>query len=153
MIKYLLTFLLCFVLFLNTNAQTAIRKKHFNLSKGVALDGFDPVGYFTQNKAIKGSAQIAYTLENVTYYFANTTSKDSFIKNPKKYEPQFGGWCAYAMGATNNKVEIDPETFKIINGKLYLYFHNWVNNTLLKWNKDEDKLKSQAEKNWANMIN
>jgi YHS domain-containing protein len=153
MAKYIFTFLLSLFLFQGLIAQTATRKKHFNLKNGLAIEGYDPVAYFTQNKAIKGNAQIAYTLENVTYYFTNTTNKDSFIKNPKKYEPQFGGWCAYAMGATNDKVDVDPETFKIIDGKLYLYFHNWVNNTLLKWNKDEAKLKTKADKNWANMIN
>jgi hypothetical protein len=51
------------------------------------------------------------------------------------------------MGATNSKVEIEPETFKIINGKLYLFYHSWVNNTLNKWNKDEINLKSKADKN------
>ena len=70
------------------------------------------------------------------------------MKDPKKYEPQYGGWCAYAMGASNEKVEIDPETFKIVNGKLYLFFHNFINNTLLKWNKDEANLKALADKNW-----
>jgi hypothetical protein len=52
------------------------------------------------------------------------------------------------MGAANDKVEIDPETFKILNGKLYLFYHTWVNNTLNKWNKDEAGLKSKADANW-----
>ena len=52
------------------------------------------------------------------------------------------------MGATNEKVEIDPETFKIINGRLFLFYHTWVTNTLTKWNKDEANLKVKADKNW-----
>lgn len=129
-------------------AQSSLRTKHSNLENGLAIQGFDPVPYFTQNKAIKGSKQFVAQYEGVIYYFANATNKDLFLKEPKKYEPQYGGWCAYAMGATNEKVEIDPETFKVLNGKLYLFYHSWTNNTLLKWNKDETNLKSKADKNW-----
>jgi hypothetical protein len=56
------------------------------------------------------------------------------------------------MGATGEKVEIDPETFKILDGKLYLFYHSWTNNTLTKWNKDEASLKSRADKSWIKYI-
>jgi YHS domain-containing protein len=131
-------------------AQSAIRSKQFNLESGVAIQGFDPVAYFTLQKAVEGNKKFATNFEGVTYYFASAFNKEMFLKDPKKYEPQYGGWCAYAMGATGEKVEIDPETFKILNGKLYLYYHSWTNNTLLKWNRDEANLKSKAEKNWMN---
>lgn len=136
------------LLFGMLDAQPALRTKHFNLEKGVELKGYDPVAYFTQNKPVKGSQQFAANVESVTYYFSNAANKDLFLKDYKKYEPQYGGWCAYAMGATSEKVEIDPETFKISNGKLYLFYHTWVNNTLNKWNKDEPNLKTNADKNW-----
>jgi YHS domain-containing protein len=142
-----LTILFAIPLFVN--GQANIRTKQFNLESGLAIQGYDPVAYFTQNKAIEGSKQITATVEGVTYRFVNTTDKELFLKDPKKYEPQYGGWCAYAMGATNEKVEIDPETFKILNGKLYLFFHSWTNNTLPKWNKDETTLKPKADKNWT----
>lgn len=129
-------------------AQSALRLKQFNFENGLAIQGYDPVAYFTQGKAIEGNKQFAAVFEGVTYRFANAANKDLFLKDPKKYEPQYGGWCAYAMGATNEKVEIDPETFKIVNGKLYLFFHNFINNTLPKWNKDEANLKAKADKNW-----
>lgn len=133
-------------------AQSAIRSKQFNLERGVAIQGFDPVAYFTLQKAVEGNKKFATNFEGVTYYFASSSNKELFLKDPKKYEPQYGGWCAYAMGATGEKVEIDPETFKILNGKLYLYYHSWTNNTLLKWNRDEANLKSKAEKNWMNFF-
>lgn len=129
-------------------AQSTLHTKQYNLEDGIAIQGFDPVAYFTQNKAIKGNKQFATKYEGVVYYFANAADKDLFLKDPKKYEPQYGGWCAYAMGAANEKVEIDPETFKILNGKLYLFYHSWTNNTLLKWNKDEASLKAKADNNW-----
>jgi hypothetical protein len=56
------------------------------------------------------------------------------------------------MGSSGEKVEIDPETFKIINGKLYLFYHSWVNNTLTKWNEDEKNLKNKADSNWQKLI-
>ena len=75
-----------------------------------------------------------------------------FLKNPKNYEPQYGGWCAYAMGSNGEKVEVDPETYKILDGKLYVFYNAYFNNTLKSWNKDEAKLKKQADKNWQKII-
>ena len=131
-------------------AQFDLRLKSFNLEKKVAIQGFDPVSYFTIGKATKGNKEITAVAEGITYFFATTTNKEIFLKDYKKYEPQYGGWCAYAMGSTGEKVEIDPETFKVLNGKLYLFYHTWANNTLIKWNKDEVKLKTNADKNWLN---
>ena len=149
LITSLTTFLV--VVFLNASifAQQTSRIAQFNIDKGVALQGYDPVAYFTQNKAVKGKKELAVAAEGITYYFATADDKELFKKDFKKYEPQYGGWCAYAMGASSEKVEIDPETFKIIGGKLYLFYHTWTNNTLNKWNKDETNLKSKADFSWA----
>lgn len=130
-------------------SQALQRSKQFNLENGLAIQGYDPVAYFTQNKAAEGNKQLTAVFEGVTYRFSSAANKELFVKDPKKYEPQYGGWCAYAMGATGEKVEIDPETFKILNGKLYLFYHSWTNNTLTKWNKDEPTLKSKADKSWT----
>jgi YHS domain-containing protein len=139
------------VLLLNSTAfsQQATRTAQFNIEKSVAIQGYDPVAYFTQNKTIKGKKDFAVAAEGVTYYFATAENKELFRKDYKKYEPQYGGWCAYAMGATGEKVEIDPETFKIVGGKLYLFYHSWTNNTLTKWNKDEANLKPKADASWT----
>ncbi|WP_259014632.1 YHS domain-containing (seleno)protein [Emticicia fluvialis] len=133
-------------------AQPNTRARQFNLENGLAIQGYDPVAYFNEHKAIKGNKQWNTSYEGASYWFGSPANKETFLKDPKKYEPQYGGWCAYAMGATGEKVEIDPETFKILNGKLYLFYHSWVNNTLPKWNKDEANLKQKADKNWMNFI-
>ena len=134
-------------------AQESTRKKQFNLdSKGLAIDGYDPVAYFTQNKAIEGKSEFFAKAEGAVYRFSSEENKNLFLKNYKAYEPQYGGWCAYAMGANGEKVEIDPETFKIISGKLYLFYHSWSNNTLNKWNKEENNLKTKADKNWLDIF-
>ncbi|MBS1638303.1 MAG: YHS domain protein [Bacteroidetes bacterium] len=123
-----------------------------NTTNGVALSGYDPVSYFTAGKAVEGSKNISYNQAGVTYYFASETNRNLFKKSPTSFEPQYGGWCAYAMGKTGEKVEVDPETFKIINGKLYLFYNAYFNNTLPKWNKDEVSLKALADKNWNNLL-
>lgn len=149
--KLLILSMLSFVVISTTAfSQEATRKAQFNLDKSkVAIQGYDPVAYFVVNKAIKGSKSFTAFADGVVYYFSSQANKSLFLNNYEKYEPQYGGWCAYAMGATNEKVEIDPETFKIVNGKLYLFYHTWVNNTLTKWNKDEALLKAKADINWS----
>jgi YHS domain-containing protein len=144
----LFALLFCFTSF----SQTPLRKKHFNQDKNIAIQGYDVVAYFTKGKAIEGNKQYAALADGITYYFSSIANKELFIKDYKKYEPQYGGWCAYAMGANGEKVEIDPETFKIVNGKLYLFYHSFINNTLPKWNEDEINLKTKADKNWTNIF-
>lgn len=137
-----------------TFAQTTgKRTSEFNLEKKVAIQGYDPVSYFTQKKAVKGKPAISLTYEGVIYNFSSQANKDLFLKNPSSYEPQYGGWCAYAMGDSGDKVEIDPATFKIIDNKLYLFYNAYFNNTLKSWNKDETNLKKKAEANWKKIIN
>ena len=127
---------------------TVVRRKNFNLENGIAIQGYDPVAYFMQNKAVKGNNNISVFYEGATYYFTSAENKQEFKKDPAKYEPQYGGWCAFAMGKKGEKVEIDPGTFKIIDGKLYLYYNKYLNNTLNSWNKEEINLKSKADANW-----
>jgi YHS domain-containing protein len=130
-------------------SQEVLRKKQFNIEDGLAIQGYDPVAYFTQGKAVKGNKDLAVYDQGVTYYFATAANKEAFKKEPAKYEPQYGGWCAYAMGAKGEKVNIDPKTFKVLAGKLYLFYNRFFNNTLTEWNKDEAHLKQEADKNWG----
>ncbi len=135
----------------SAQAQTNpdVRKKQFNLEDGVAIKGYDPVAYFTQNKAVKGQTANKVAYKNITYYFATPANAEAFQKMPEKYEPAYGGWCAYAMGATGEKVEIDPATFEVRQGRLYLFYHTFFNNTLPKWQKDEPNLQKKADQSWT----
>ncbi|MBC7828334.1 MAG: YHS domain protein [Chitinophagaceae bacterium] len=126
----------------------SLRKKHFNLDNGVALAGYDAVSYLNQSKAVKGNKNFSLAHEGITYNFSSAANKEEFTKNPSKYEPAYGGWCAYAMGSDGEKVSIDPKTFKIVNGKLNLFYNKFFNNTLEDWNKDETNLKKKADANW-----
>lgn len=128
-----------------------VRKKHFNIQKNIAIDGYDPVSYF-EGEPLEGDENIAFWYKGIKYLFSSNTTLNKFKLNPSKYEPAYGGWCAYAMGTSGEKVKIDPETFKIINGKLYLFYNFRGNNTLEDWNDDEFKLKAAADGNWVNAL-
>lgn len=115
------------------------------------MEGYDPVSYFEGNP-VEGDRSISYTQRGVTYYFSSKQALQKFKANPEQYEPAYGGWCAYAMGESGEKVKVDPETYKILNGRLYLFYNFWTNNTLDTWNKNEKKLKQAADINWQKMI-
>lgn len=126
--------------------------KHYNLKSGFIAKGYDVVAYF-DNKAIEGSSSYVATHKGVKYKFANATNLRKFKADPDKYEPAYGGWCAYAMGKRAAKVNIDPTTFEIRDGKLYLFYNRFMTNTLNSW-KDEgpNQLKQKADKNWLDIL-
>lgn len=126
--------------------------QHINTNNGVAIGGYDPVSYFALQKAMKGNPKIWSQNKGIIYYFSSEANKKVFQENPQKFEPQYGGWCAYAIADHGKKVEINPETFKIIRGKLYLFYNANLNNTLKKWNKDEENLMALADRYWSKLI-
>lgn len=145
-----------FVLFCLTNIVRAqnenTRIKHYNTENNVALSGYDPITYFV-NKPLSGKKEISYTYKGIVYHFINDKSLTIFKASPNKYEPAYGGWCAYAL--TKDKpqlMEADPETFKIIEGKLYVFYNSFGINTVKKWNKDELASKNKADQNWKKII-
>jgi YHS domain-containing protein len=129
----------------------ALRKQHYNVKKNLGLEGYDPVSYF-DGKPQEGNSDLKFVYKNITYHFASATNLSKFKSNPDKFEPAYGGWCAYAMGESGEKVKIDPETFKILGGRLYLFYNFWGNNTLKDWEKDEKKLKEKADHNWKKIV-
>jgi len=147
------TFFSFFIIFLFINTvtgQNVHRIKNFNVDKStLAIEGYDPVAYFISKKGMEGKKDISLISEGITYHFSTVQNRELFKANPSKYEPQFGGWCSYAMGENGDKVAADPETFKILNGKLYLFYNKFFNNTLKGWDKNENVLKQKAEQNWA----
>jgi YHS domain-containing protein len=133
------------------NTEIAKRQKHFNISKSnLALEGYDAVSYF-KNKPQKEEAKFAVSNNGITYYFASKENLEAFKSNPEKYEPAYGGWCAYAM-AKGEKVEVDIKNYKITNGKLYLFYKGFFSNTLDDWNKEENVLLPKANNHWKNIF-
>jgi YHS domain-containing protein len=146
--------LLLFVFQIGVAQDATQRKNNFNLTRnGVALSGYDPVSYFKSPEPKKGEAKWSYTYKGVTYWFSSASNRSEFVNLPAAYEPSYGGWCAYALGTSGEKVEVDPLTYKIYQGKLLLFYNRFFTNTLTLWNKDEDTFFTTAEKNWPSIIN
>jgi YHS domain-containing protein len=142
----LLLMCLCTAVFAQT--ENAQRRRNFNLTdNGVAIREFDAVSYF-KGKPVKGNEKFEYTYKGIDYYFANAENMEEFKKTPGKYEPAYGGWCAYTVGVDGSRVKSDPATYKIVEGRLYLFSNSNGKNMLLAWNKNEAKLKAAADKNW-----
>lgn len=136
------------VLTLNAAAGSPPAIAQYNLGKNhLALEGYDPVSYFTQGKAVKGRPDLAAQHRGVTYWFTSEADRKQFVATPEKFLPAYGGWCATAM-AKGEKVEIDPANFKITNGRLFLFFKAFYANALKDWNKDEANLTARADAHW-----
>jgi hypothetical protein len=117
-------------------------------ASGIALDGYDPVAFFTLGKPTHGDPGISATLEGATYLFASKEHKRIFEADPRKYLPQFGGFCAYGA-ALNALFPVDINTWQVRDGKLYLN----LNPTILKaFNQDFDGNVKKAQKNWAGLV-
>jgi len=153
--------LLCLSVFLMNSAQAQhpelsdeVRSQEFSLSKkSLALDGYDPVAYF-QGDPKKGSKGISLNHAGVHYRFSSAENLDRFKENPAQFEPQYGGWCAWAMYDDGGRTEANPESFKIVDEKLYLFYDGLWGDTLKLWNNERAKnpetaLITTADRYWA----
>jgi YHS domain-containing protein len=137
-----------YILFLLIGYASLGQNIDYNVKKGFVANGYDVVAYFN-NHAVEGNKQFSTQFDGVKYKFSSQENLSAFLKNPKKYIPQYGGYCAYAIGTKSEKVSINPETFEIKDGRLYLFYNAWGTNTLELWKKEnETKLQQQADKNW-----
>ena len=111
---------------------------------GVVLRGYDPVAYFTQGKPVAGDEQFNAEHAGGKYLFSTAANRDAFIANPAKYAPQYGGYCAFGV-AEGKKLDIDPNSFTVVDGKLYLNLNPQV---LKKWSADTAGYLKKSEPNW-----
>lgn len=137
------------VMSITSCAQSDI--KNYNHKKGIAIYGYDPVSYF-DGKPTEGTADFQNQHNGITYLFSSKENEEKFLKNPEMYEPAYGGWCAYAMGVDGSKVKVDPKTYKITNGRLFLFYNFKGTNTLVPWNSDESGLTQKADQYWINLL-
>jgi hypothetical protein len=110
----------------------------------VAIDGYDPVAYFEAAKPVAGSKNFEHKWQNATWRFASAENRDKFAAMPDKYAPQYGGYCAWAV-SQGYTADIDPEAWRIVDGKLYLNYSKSVQAT---WSEDIPGNISKADKNW-----
>jgi YHS domain-containing protein len=114
---------------------------------GVAIQGYDPVAYFTDSKVIKGDAKFSYNWQGAAWHFATAQHRDLFAQNPEQYAPKYGGYCAYGVGE-NHTVDIDPEAWRIIDGKLYL---NYSKDVQQKFLMEPAARIQRADQNWPGL--
>lgn len=132
-----------------TMVQTSNQKVLLNLDKdGVAIQGYDPVAFFTDSKPVKGDPTIRSMHGGATYCFASPAHKAAFESDPAKYEPQFGGWCAYAA-SINTLSPIEPAYWEIVDGRLLLQ-HNQKAWDL--WHKEPAGNLAKADANWPGLV-
>lgn len=114
----------------------------------VAVSGYDPVAYFTEGKPVKGDAKFEITHEGAKWRFASAANRDRFVADPKRYAPQYGGYCAWAV-SQGSTASADPMQWKIVNDKLYLNYNADVQK---KWETDIPGLIRQADRNWPAVL-
>lgn len=126
--------------------------QELNLKKGAIAEGYDVVAYFS-GEAVEGEKGFTATHAGGTYRFSSQANLDTFKANPDKYVPQYGGWCAYAMGDSGELVDINPKRYEIRDGKLFLFYDAFGIDTLEKWLEEgTERLKSSADANWAKHV-
>ncbi|MCA9929338.1 MAG: hypothetical protein KC419_12700 [Anaerolineales bacterium] len=119
-----------------------------NLANNLAVHGYDVVAYFDNTPKV-GDPVLSVEHGGAVYYFANADNKQRFEANPAQFVPAYGGWCAYAM-SEGKQFDIDPRSFKIVNGRLHLFYDGVGGRTIDFWNESEvDRIK-KAEAVWQN---
>lgn len=116
-------------------------------SGGVAIHGYDPVAYFKQNKAVEGTRGLSAQHKEATFLFSSPENLATFLKDPERYVPQYGGYCAYGV-ARGYKASTQPEAFTIVDDKLYLNFDMQV---MATWRADTQSYIAKSDANWEDV--
>jgi hypothetical protein len=114
---------------------------------GVAIEGTDPVAYFTEGRPVEGSNDYEHQWMDATWRFASSENRDAFAAEPERYAPQYGGWCAWAV-AHGYTAKIDPEAWSIIDGRLFL---NYSKDVQSQWAEDIPGYVAKGDANWPKL--
>ncbi len=121
----------------------------YNLEAGLALKGYDPVSYFAEGGSLpqKGKSSLSLEHKGVTYFFASNDNREVFKTIPERYEPTYGGFCAWAM-ANGSAIDIIPEIFTINGNRLHLFFSKRAKRN---FDRDVTKYEGKADSNWKSL--
>lgn len=117
-------------------------------TNGIAIDGYDPVAYFTESKAVKGLPNHTSAWDGATLQFASAENKAMFDADPEKFAPKYGGYCAYAV-SKGYTASIDPDAWSIHEDRLYL---NYSKSVRALWSARKRHHISQADANWPSVL-
>ena len=113
-----------------------------------AIKGYDPVAYFNQSEAVKGKSEFTTKWKEADWYFSSKENLEAFKADPEKYAPQFGGYCAFGV-SKGALYKIEPDAWKIVDGKLYLNYNKSIQQ---KWEANQEDFITKAEANWPKVI-
>ena len=113
------------------------------------LRGYDVVSYHTMGKPVMGTGTQVSEYKGQVYLFATEENKNTFNKNPEKYAPAYGGWCAFGVSA-GKKFHGDPLVWEIVDGKLYVNLNKKIQKL---WVKDIPKHIDEADELWKDIKN
>lgn len=115
---------------------------------GIALQGYDPVSFFTQDKPMKGKTELHSLYQGATYLFASQEDKTAFEANPAQYAPQFGGFCAYGV-SQGHTAQVKIDAYQIVDGKLLMQYDQGVRDL---FNQDKIGNLAKAQANWPKIV-
>tara|TARA_R110002020_G_scaffold140003_1_gene311187 strand:+ start:573 stop:1025 length:453 start_codon:yes stop_codon:yes gene_type:complete len=133
-----------FILFMLLANLACAQKPEVFVQEGKAIKGYDPVSYFTDSKPMKGDDEFTLTYKGANWYFSSQKNMELFKASPKKYMPQYGGYCAFGL-AGGYKAPISPDAWTIVEDKLYLNYDKKVQE---EWTADREEMIKKADKNW-----
>ena len=142
-----LSLLFSFLLLSWVSSASALDAVHQSWT-GKAIDGYDPVAYFTNGEPTEGDKDFQYEWNDATWYFVSEQNLEKFKVSPEKYAPQYGGYCAWAV-SQGYTASTDPEAWEIHDGKLYLNYNKSVRQT---WLKDKENNIVAGDKNWPELL-
>ena len=143
---YLLAIVIASGLFASCNAKKS--ETVYSSEKG-AINGYDPVSYFTEGKPVRGNNEYTYNWNNAVWHFSTKQNQQDFMSNPEKYAPQYGGYCAFGC-SEGHKAPTDPDAWTIVDNKLYL---NYDTSVKALWKKDIPGHIQKANSNWPKIMN
>lgn len=134
---------------MSTLSAMAETKSLLNLdNNGIAIQGYDPVAFFTDHKPVMGDQRFQSQYRGAKYYFASSEHKAAFDKEPAKYEPQFGGYCAYGT-SQGHKAPIKIEAWQIVDGRLLMQYDLDIKD---KFNRSQSENLKKADQNWPGLV-
>jgi YHS domain-containing protein len=124
-------------------------KPPVNVSRGeLALRGYDAVAYWTEGRPVSGSAEFEHRWNGAVWRFASAANRDAFAKEPARYAPEFGGYCAYAV-SRGYTADVDPSAWRIVDGRLYLNYSKRVQGL---WEQDIQGNIAKGRANWPGVL-
>mgnify|MGYP001080757759 CR=1 FL=1 len=136
------------LLFISPLIHAGVDPINSSLLRKIAIEGYDPVAYFIEGKPVEGKADFSFQWMDAKWYFSSQKNRELFIESPEKYAPQYGGYCAWAV-SNGNTASIDPEAWKVVEGKLYLNYNLKIQS---RWEKDAASNIEKADQHWPQLL-